>query len=352
MKRNPATSYDPRAEESNRNSKKLLFAKGRVDFKPRGCVYCGDLGHKDTQCDKIVETTEQKRILAKKGLCFNCARKMHRASECASKSSCSHCNKRHHTSICEQANDKRNETPANDEQHTDHQRPNGKKLLTDGGSGDGIFPVVAVKVNGITCHALIDSGAGSSYASAKLIKMLNIKPSEIKRQHIDMLMSTRTSQMEFYDAKVSAVDESYKMNVKLTKVEKGELLSISNPEYTKLIDRYQHLDPVQMDDSDMKQQLPVHIILSSGEYTRVKTDTKPLVGGDGEPVAERTKLGWFIMSPGAEFNKGTMLLTQTSQADFETLCRLDVLGLADTLENDQDTVYQDFKEQLVRKPEG
>ena len=58
------------------------------------------------------------------------------------------------------------------------------------------------------------------------------------------------------------------------------------------------------------------------------------------------------MSPGAEFNKGTMLLTQTSQADFETLCRLDVLGLADTLENDQDTVYQDFKEQLVRKPEG
>ena len=190
---------------------------------------------------------------------------MHRASECASKSSCSHCNKRHHTSICEQANDKRNETPANDEQQTDHQRPNGKKLLTDGGSGDDIFPVVVVKVNGITCRALINSGAGSSYASAKLIKMLNIKPSEIKRQHIDMLMSTRTSQMEFYDAKVSAVDESYEMNVKLTKVEKGELLSISNPEYTKLIERYQHLDPVQMDDSDMKQQLPVHIILGSGE---------------------------------------------------------------------------------------
>ena len=190
---------------------------------------------------------------------------MHRASECASKSSCSHCNKRHHTSTCEQANDKRNETPANDEQQTDHQRPNGKKLLTDGGSGDDIFPVVVVKVNGITCRALINSGAGSSYASAKLIKMLNIKPSEIKRQRIDMLMSTRTSQMEFYDAKVSAVDESYKMNVKLTKVEKGELLSISNPEYTKLIERYQHLDPVQMDDSDMKQQLPVHIILGSGE---------------------------------------------------------------------------------------
>ena len=89
----------------------------------------------------------------------------------------------------------------------------------------------------------------------------------------------------------------------------------------------------------------MHIILGSGEYARIKTSTKPRIGGNGEPVAEQTKLGWFIMSPGAEFDKGTMLLTQTSQADFENLCRLDVLRLADTPENDQDAVYQDFKEQ-------
>ena len=55
-----------------------------------------------------------------------------------------------------------------------------------------------------------------------------------------------------------------------------------------------------------------------------------LVGGPGEPVAEQTKFGWSIMSPGAEFDKGTMLFTQTSRADFEDLCRLNILGLADT----------------------
>ena len=47
-----------------------------------------------------------------------------------------------------------------------------------------------------------------------------------------------------------------------------------------------------------------------------------------------------------------MLLTQTSQADFENLCRLDVLGLADSSENDQDAVYDDFKENLVRNEAG
>ena len=40
--------------------------------------------------------------------------------------------------------------------------------------------MVLVKVNGITVRALIDSGAGSSYASAKLIDMLHLKPCEVK----------------------------------------------------------------------------------------------------------------------------------------------------------------------------
>ena len=44
--------------------------------------------------------------------------------------------------------------------------------MTDGASDDGIFPVVVVKVNGIMCRALIDSGAGSSYASANLVDAL------------------------------------------------------------------------------------------------------------------------------------------------------------------------------------
>ena len=43
-----------------------------------------------------------------------------------------------------------------------------------------------------------------------------------------------------------------------------------------------------------------------------------------------------------------MMLTQTSLADYEELCRLDVLGLSDSSEHDQSFVYQEFKEQLVQ----
>jgi hypothetical protein len=61
-----------------------------------------------------------------------------------------------------------------------------KKIMTATKAGEGTFPVVTVKVNSITCRALIDSGAGSSYASAKLVGMLNQKQ-EWESRHVNEL---------------------------------------------------------------------------------------------------------------------------------------------------------------------
>ena len=91
-------------------------------------------------------------------LCFNCTAPNHRVSECFSKNSCQHCHKRHHTSICD-----RNQTGR-------------QTLMTASEINEGILPVVTVRVNGITCRALIDTGAGNSYASAKLLDLIKMKP--------------------------------------------------------------------------------------------------------------------------------------------------------------------------------
>ena len=225
--------------------------------------------------------------------------------------------------------------------------------MTDGASDDGIFPVVVVKVNGVMCRALIDSGAGSSYASANLVDMFGKNPSEVKSQRIHMLMASKTTRVEIYDAEVSSLDENFKTNVKVSKVNKPELLFVKNPNYDQLLRKHDHLRGVTMDDGDTKPQLPIHLILGNGEYARIKTSTKPLIGKeDGEPIAEKTKFGWVIMSPGLEFERNMMLLTQTSQSDFDRLCRLDVLGLKDSKECDQNLVYEDFREQLSRSPSG
>ena len=70
------------------------------------------------------------------------------------------------------------------------------------------------------------------------------------------------------------------MMTRLSKGDKSELLVIQNSEYEKLIKRYQHLNAVHMDDHDTKSQLPIHVIHG------IKTTTKPLIGREGEPLAE------------------------------------------------------------------
>ncbi|CAB3993773.1 Hypothetical predicted protein [Paramuricea clavata] len=136
--------------------------------------------------------------------------------------------KLHHTSIC-------------DAKDRDDKATTERKVLTASGStAEGIFPVVVVKVNGITCRALIDSGAGSSYISGKLASMLNVKPIKSRTSKIDMLLTSRTTRLDIYEAKVESVDGDYAVDVNLIKVEKGELLTIDNP-HDKLQSEFDHL---------------------------------------------------------------------------------------------------------------
>ena len=119
-----------------------------------------------------------------------------------------------------------------------------------------------------------------------------------------------------------------------------------------MIRKYSHLQGIEMEDKDERAMLPVHLILGASEYTKIKTGSGQKVGRIGEPVAEKTKFGWTVMSPGEEVDLGNMFLAQTSVADYEGLCRMDVLGLEDSPTGDQETVYAEFQEQLKRNPEG
>ena len=101
---------------------------------------------------------------------------------------------------------------------------------------------------------------------------------------------------------------------------------INNPHYQTIIESYSHLKGVETTDCDPKPYLPMHLILGASEYTGIKTSELRRVGLLGEPVAQKTNLGWTIMSPGTEIDYTNMLRTQTSHVDYAELCRLAVLG--------------------------
>ena len=246
----------------------------------RVCVFRNGEDHRFAECGRFPSISQRRRILSEKKLCFNCTGTRHQAQDCLSKNACQCCGSRHHTSICDRL-------------------PNNSQmmLVTDDHEASVIYPVVMVVVDGIKCRALLDTGAGSSYVSAALVERLNKRPTHVEHKQIEMMLC---STIQSYTVKVASVDGKFEMTTKVNKVDKGVLLTVSNPHYEELISKYPHLEGVVMEDNEKKSEWPIYLILGASEYSRIKTEAKPRIGRPSEPIAELTTLGWAMMSSGKE----------------------------------------------------
>lgn len=161
-----------------------------------------------------------------------------------------------------------------------------------------------------------------------------------------MMLGSSTTDVEIYPATLGAIDGTFDMNIELTKVHKSQLLTLNNPNYATLLSKYSHLRGRKTEDNNTRPKSPIQVVLGANEYASIKTSKAQRVGKPGQPVAEKTLLGWTLMSPGREDVGIPVLPTQSALVDYEQLCSLDVLGLTDTHENDQLEVCEEFKEQL------
>ena len=213
-------------------------------------------------------------------------------------------------------------------------------------------PIVLVKVNGVTCRALLDTGATVSYASGYLLDRLKLRPTRMHTRRIQTIVGVVTKRSEIFKVQANYMEEKYVIPLSVMRIDRAELLSVENPNYAVMISKYPHLKGVYMEDTDLKKMLPVHVILGASDYARIKTRESQRTGAMGEPVAEYTHFGWTIMSPGTETDLDSIFLAQTASNDCEELYRMDVLGLEDAPSGDQSVVYTEFREQLRRSPNG
>ncbi len=332
-KNNPVK--DSQQKKFPRERGRSFFANRDNGNHTRGCLFCSDENHKALNCDKVVRCEDRKKIFAEKHLCFNCAGGKHRAVDCKSKGRCQTCGGKHHTTICDK--NKERKEPGMTANHV--------------GRSKVVHPVVVVRINGYKFRALLDSGASHSYASTTAIDLSGAKVKSTSLRQIAMLTGITTRTMQVYNVQVSSLANDFSLNVNLTKIENRELLSLENPRYSTLIEEYEHLKVVHMDDDDPKDLLPIHLIFGANDYAKIRTGEKLLVGRIGEPVAEPTRFGWAMMSPGAEQETTVGCLAVNSTTDYDNLCSLDILGLADTLDH-KEHFMDEFKEQLTRSDDG
>ena len=109
------------------------------------------------------------------------------------------------------------------------------------GKKEVVYPIILGKIDGIKMHALLDSVSGSSYASNKLINLLNKRLEETLTKRIDMMLGSSTANVEIYPATLRALNGSFDVNIEVTKVHKPQLVTSDNPNYATLLSKYSHL---------------------------------------------------------------------------------------------------------------
>ena len=133
-------------------------------------------------------------------------------------------------------------------------------MLVATGDTTVTYLVVVVNVEGIKCRTLLDTRAGSSFASSTLLKHLKKRP--INRESTNQVT-------EFHKLKISNVDGSFHLEMDVKKVNRSQLLSLGNPKYKEKVARFSHLQGIIMDDTDKKAELPIHLILGAVSPIRV-----------------------------------------------------------------------------------
>ena len=100
-----------------------------------------------------------------------------------------------------------------------------------------IYPVVVVEVMGIKCRALLDTGAGSSYASAALLDRLRIRPHQREVHQIEMMMGVVTKPVEIFKVQIGSLKGNFLLKTDVTLVNKKQLLSLENPCYQQVLEK-------------------------------------------------------------------------------------------------------------------
>ena len=132
------------------------------------------------------------------------------------------------------------------------------------------YPVLVIQVEGLKCRALIDTGAGSSYASSKLINKINKKPIRRETKRIETLMHSVVKKSEIYHFEIGDINQEFKIGIEINKLEKEVLLELPNPNYPEIQKSYNHLKDIIINDTDTKKDLPVHVILGTGDYRKLR----------------------------------------------------------------------------------
>ena len=292
--------------------------------------------------------TSRKLALKRAGRCFICLRRGHVSTNCRSGLKCSHCNNRHHTSIClshkpeprplqrESSNTGLN--PDSAEYHRSRTAPaeNPTTLLVENQGVILLQTAQAVVFN--TAHptmrmkirVVLDTGSQKSYATLGVMTSLGLSPKSRRSMSIATFGSVGqnchlvTIGMEMEEGPPQSLDVFIVPTI-------CEPLSNNGRSY--VIEEFSHLQHLELSDPIDGSPKEIDVLVGSDYYWTLVTGRMP--------TAVHTRLGWVLSGPTTLFdgceNPATLVYTYSCNECFRERLRafweIESLGVCETTPN-------------------
>ena len=80
-----------------------------------------------------------------------------------------------------------------------------------------------------------------------------------------MMITLTTRKLDVHDVDISDLTEKCVLILKVYKVVRNTFLLLPNPKYKQIIEQHQHLWGTNMNDRNIKPDLPIHMVLGASE---------------------------------------------------------------------------------------
>ena len=275
--------------------------------KSKKCHFCLE-DHVAEDCKKFRTPEERKAVLMKFSRCFICLNKGHRSFQCRSRASCKHCNGKHHFLLCQDKTPPSKAPQPSDA--TPSLNPNTASCtsllgLDSAKSRAGTHERVALQTAiaavegkvGSRVRVMFDSGSQKTFVTESVVKSLGLKV--LREEELGVkTFGSREAEIEMrmvYAIPLVPVNGGKSITIEAFSV--NEISTIANQHVEDIKNVYSHLTDIQFSDFSRVDDFLEIDILIGANYMWNFQDGDVKRGGQDEPVAIHTELGWVLSGP-------------------------------------------------------
>ncbi|KAG1968718.1 nek6 [Pimephales promelas] len=277
------------------------------NVKPRPpCLVCKDETHGVVKCPTFAAKTtdEKKAFIHENHLCFGCLRKGHTTKDCKRRHTCSTCGRRHPTCLHLERNTNPGGSASNDPVATgDHGSKEIHKVMAHAltqhvSATSSIVPVLVSSTTEpqkeILTYALLDTQSDSTFILEDLVTELNVNTQPVQLKLSTMTaVNTVIASKSAYGLQVRGLNSDTYIQLQQTytrdfiPIDKSHIptkgTALQWPHLKHLINK---LHPLQ--DCEVG-------LLIGYDCPSALAPLEVITGGENEPFAQRTMLGWSII---------------------------------------------------------